>query len=89
MKPKVFYLTAYIKDRVYGGPEEGGWWYDTYTPIMSIKTKGKQAIKGNNYSFIPLKSDKKAREFMNNNNGFVIYSEARKYENRSGYQYYC
>lgn len=24
------YLNVYIIGRTYGGPEEGGWWYDTY-----------------------------------------------------------
>lgn len=23
-------------DRLYGGPEEGGWWYTTLDPILSI-----------------------------------------------------
>lgn len=27
------YVNVYIHDRAYGGPEEGGWWYDTYDPI--------------------------------------------------------
>ncbi len=26
------YANLYLHDRDYGGPEEGGWWYDTYTP---------------------------------------------------------
>jgi len=26
------YANLYLHDREYGGPEEGGWWYDTYTP---------------------------------------------------------
>lgn len=26
------YANLYIFDRAYGGSEEGGWWYDTYTP---------------------------------------------------------
>lgn len=29
------YLTLYSVERVYGGPEEGGWWYDWYTPKVS------------------------------------------------------
>lgn len=24
------YVSAYVVDRQYGGPEEGGWWYDSY-----------------------------------------------------------
>ncbi|MEO1615296.1 MAG: hypothetical protein AAFV88_05570 [Planctomycetota bacterium] len=27
------YANLYLHDRAYGGPEEGGWWYDTYSPI--------------------------------------------------------
>lgn len=27
------YLNLYLYDRAYGGPEEGGWWYDTYAPV--------------------------------------------------------
>lgn len=27
------YANLYLHDRAYGGPEEGGWWYDTYTPV--------------------------------------------------------
>jgi len=26
-------VAVYMYDRAYGGPEEGGWWYDTYTPM--------------------------------------------------------
>jgi hypothetical protein len=29
--PKYSHVNAYAVDRVYGGPEEGGWWYDTGT----------------------------------------------------------
>lgn len=29
-----FYCNLYLQDRAYGGPEEGGWWYDTLTPAI-------------------------------------------------------
>lgn len=29
--PRLF-VNVYLWDRCYGGPEEGGWWYDAYTP---------------------------------------------------------
>ena len=32
----VMYANAYITDRVYGGPEEGGWYYDCGEPVMSL-----------------------------------------------------
>ena len=28
---KPIYVSIYSKERAYGGPEEGGWWYDDYT----------------------------------------------------------
>jgi|GEM_PF-4219397 len=28
----MLYANLYVHDREYGGSEEGGWWYDTYTP---------------------------------------------------------
>jgi len=30
--PRV-YANLYLYDREYGGPEEGGWWFDTYVPV--------------------------------------------------------
>lgn len=27
------YCNVYLYDRAYGGPEEGGWWYDEFTPV--------------------------------------------------------
>lgn len=29
--PVEFFLNTYIQDRAYGGPEEGGWWYNTWS----------------------------------------------------------
>lgn len=31
------YANVYEVDRVYGGPEEGGWWFTTFTPRESRK----------------------------------------------------
>ncbi len=30
--------TVYLIDRAYGGPEEGGWWYDTGERVRIIRT---------------------------------------------------
>ena len=30
------YVNAYEVMRHYGGPEEGGWWYDSFNPLASI-----------------------------------------------------
>lgn len=32
--PPTYYSVAIVlHNRSYGGPEEGGWWYDTYDPV--------------------------------------------------------
>lgn len=31
--PWLWYVNTYLIDRAYGGPEEGGWWYDTEVPV--------------------------------------------------------
>jgi hypothetical protein len=30
------YLNCYAVSRHYGGPEEGGWWYDSGEPLASV-----------------------------------------------------
>jgi hypothetical protein len=32
----IHYVNAYAVSRNYGGPEEGGWWYDSGRPLASI-----------------------------------------------------
>lgn len=32
----IYYVNVYEADRAYGGPEEGGWWYDIGEPFASI-----------------------------------------------------
>ena len=31
-----FFVNTYFMERCYGGPQEGGWWYDCGEPIESI-----------------------------------------------------
>lgn len=33
--PEAHFVTLYEVKSLYGGPEEGGWWYDWYTPIAT------------------------------------------------------
>ena len=35
----LLYVNAYEVTRHYGGPEEGGWWYNHHEPIASIPVK--------------------------------------------------
>lgn len=32
----IVFVNAYLVDRLYGGPEEGGWWYDSGAPLASV-----------------------------------------------------
>lgn len=46
-EPKLF-VNVYLEDRTYGGPEEGGWWYDTgkvhlSTEVPDIEEARRQA----------------------------------------------
>jgi len=36
MPVAVKYANAYVTDRLYGGPEEGGWYYTVGEPVMSL-----------------------------------------------------
>jgi hypothetical protein len=31
------FVNVYLTDRAYGGPEEGGWWYDTAEVVRSTQ----------------------------------------------------
>lgn len=33
-EPKFFCVSVYLSDRAYGGPEEGGWWYNCGEPVL-------------------------------------------------------
>lgn len=35
----ILYVNAYAVNRSYGGPEEGGWWYNSGSPLASIPVK--------------------------------------------------
>lgn len=34
------FVNVYRVERCYGGPEEGGWWYDTGEPVGSVVVQG-------------------------------------------------
>lgn len=36
MKTSLIYVNAYLVQRCYGGPEEGGWWFDSGTPLAAV-----------------------------------------------------
>tara|TARA_R110000765_G_scaffold236838_1_gene339663 strand:+ start:541 stop:1044 length:504 start_codon:yes stop_codon:yes gene_type:complete len=42
----IYYVNVYQIQRAYGGPEEGGWWYDEGTPIESETTTEGGDLRG-------------------------------------------
>ena len=38
------FVTAYEVTRHFGGPEEGGWWYNAYDPIATVATGNPEAV---------------------------------------------
>ena len=52
------FVNAYSEDQVYGGPEEGGWYYDAGIPLASVPIRAKPAIRRsvygeNEYQLVP------------------------------------
>jgi hypothetical protein len=41
----LIFVNAYEVSRHYGGPEEGGWWYNAFSPLASVPVRGKAAAK--------------------------------------------
>ncbi len=39
------YVNAYEVVRVYGGPEEGGWWYNLRCPLESVRLRHKRSAR--------------------------------------------
>jgi len=42
----MFYINAYSETRHYGGPEEGGWWYNHLEPLASIPIEAEEDDQG-------------------------------------------
>lgn len=40
-----FYVNAYRVVEVYGGPEEGGWWYNLRCPLESVRLRHKRSAR--------------------------------------------
>jgi hypothetical protein len=36
----MFYVNVYQKRQCYGGPEEGGWWFDAWEPLEELDEEG-------------------------------------------------
>lgn len=48
-KSPYYEVAIYLHNRAYGGPEEGGWWYDTYERCMGTSALPAQPVSFTDY----------------------------------------
>lgn len=87
-KPKRTWVNVYTVTRHYGGPEEGGWWYDNHTCEASYGPfySEEMAEAAHDYAVTehgPLTSGR--RYSVLNNYDTVIYYEDHPGQSRSGW----
>lgn len=91
---KIIWVNAYSASRHYGGPEEGGWYYDWYDCIASCPVRpgdgleeiGVKRIIKEALGWDPTRYEKNhggARFTVNGGDDFVIYVEDRRAESQS------
>lgn len=75
------HVTVYEVTRHYGGPEEGGWWYNWYKPIESIKVRPCNAER-EYQRLIKLYSACDQGDIYSVRGGYkyVIYKECKRHE---------
>lgn len=64
------FLTAYDETREYGGPEEGGWWYNAYKGLASIKVNSPdhaERVAKNFYNIHKGRTDGKLKIYIEKN----------------------
>jgi hypothetical protein len=75
--PPRAYVNAYAVDQCYGGPEEGGWYYDAGTLLASVPVTSRedadQARERLREMFGPDYADNKPREHTNGGPNLEIY----------------
>ena len=74
---KDMYVTLYRVEEVFGGHEEGGWYFDWYTPVSSVKGKESVAYK-------TAEDVKRACEYVDESIGrFEVFVENVENENQT------
>jgi len=73
------FITVYSITRHYGGPQEGGWWYDWYVPIETIHIPRRWVKKPNQHrnQIETLKSQMK-RKYADEALGNIYHSTGGK-----------
>lgn len=76
------YLNVYLHDRRCGGPEEGGWYYDTYEPVpdmctmISHPSRGEQVLEEKQKELDNLNKDRRPPSSVLSEGHFVARLEA-------------
>lgn len=66
-----FYVTVYATEERYGGPEEGGWWYESGIPVKHIRVRGFEKAMNVAEEFNSKQSDE-PREILNGSFDYEI-----------------
>lgn len=78
------YVNAYLVVKKYGGAEEGGWYYDHYSPLQSRQYESNDPAELVNEAMF-LKEDMAwyNRELNDNNTGITVRIENKEYETQT------
>lgn len=76
------YLNTYRIWQTYGGPEEGGWWYESGTPVQSIYLNQQTAE-----DYIESKEWEDIKELCEKTVSDYIKNSEDMYANNSGYHF--
>jgi len=68
------YVTTYKKTQCYGGPEEGGWWYDVYVAVGTKKYSSNKVAEQVAQKF----NDSPDRDFEDRHERSVALVESKK-----------
>jgi hypothetical protein len=66
------FVNVYLVDRVYGGPEEGGWWFDTGRFVEAYPVRGTRAKELERLDYVKGLCDDRNEEEGNRDIGSVL-----------------
>lgn len=85
------YVTAYAVTRCYGGPEEGGWWYNRYRAVHTLPVKNERRAERVQAKFLKRFGEIAEGDIYSVHGGVELTvikeSEYRAYETRSRPRY--
>lgn len=72
-----WFVNVYALDRLYGGPEEGGWWFDCGEPVESVEVPDEQhalVVQGRMMREYPSTGARSSMSYGRSGNGVVDYA---------------